>query len=154
MYRNDVRHHDTTKLRWTRTPLVLIAALAALASLLGIVDVRPVWAQEGIVQAVAVQQYRVGTIKVIGAKVLPTDRIRQVLALVSGEVYDQSQLLVGLNALAKAYGRLGFINSKATPVLDFDKERMIVNLTVNIDEDRQFYLNMNSRWPTSIRLSD
>jgi outer membrane protein insertion porin family len=130
-----------TKLSWTRTPLVPIAAVAVLASLLGIVDVRPVWAQAGVVRAVVAQQYRIGAIKVTGVKSLPTEMVQGGLGLVSGEFFDESQLLKGLNALTKGYGRLGFINSKATPVLDFDEERKIVNLTVNIDEGREFYVN-------------
>ena len=109
--------------------------MAALVSLFGIVDVRPGWAQEGIVRAVVVQQYRVGTIKLGGDKVLPTERVRQVLGLVSGEVFDELEtartvIRVAFTQSPNRRLRLfpGHVNSRDREALEFTNRALEVGI--------------------------
>ena len=92
-----------------------------------------------MVRAVAIEEYRVAEIKVTGAKALPTERVKDALGLVSGQLLAPSQLLKGLDVIQTAYGRLGFINCKLNHILEFDESRKTVNLTVYIDEGRSSY---------------
>jgi len=87
------------------------------------------------------QEYRVGEIRVVGEKVLHSDLIRSKLGLASGEVFDESRLASGFRDLMKLYGSLGYINFLPEPVMDFNEQQKVVNLTVNIDEGRQFIVN-------------
>lgn len=90
--------------------------------------------------AQAPQQYRIGDIKIVGNKVLNTAAIRVFFPLTSGDVYDESKLRSGLDTLRKLYGTRGYVNFTATPVEDFDEQKKVINLTINIDEDRQFHV--------------
>src|SRR5215831_7846543 len=86
-------------------------------------------------------QYRVGEVKVTGNKLFPEVLVRAVLGLVPGEVFNEERLRKSFDNLKKLYGQRGYINFTAVPLQDFDETKKVVNLTVNVDEDRQFYVN-------------
>jgi len=86
-------------------------------------------------------QYRIGDVKVTGNKEFTADQIRFLLGLVPGQIYNETLLRKGFENLKKLYGTRGYINFAPVPVQDLDEEKRLVNLTINIDEDRQFYVN-------------
>lgn len=86
-------------------------------------------------------QYIVGEIKVTGVKILAADLIRSSLRLVSGDVYNESRLRQGFGELKTLYSNLGYVNFIPLPVQDFDEGQKVVNLTVNVDEGRQYTVN-------------
>src|SRR5204863_1939684 len=86
-------------------------------------------------------QYRVGDVKVTGAKQFNETVVKSVLGLVPGEVFNEERLRKSFENLKKLYGARGYINFTAVPVQDFDEARKLVNLNINVDEDRQFYVN-------------
>lgn len=88
----------------------------------------------------AIQGYRVGEIRVIGARVLPREGILSSLGMVSGDVYDESKLRKGFEELKKFYSEGGYVTFLPEPVLDLDEQRKVVNLTVNIDEGLRYIL--------------
>ena len=138
----DVGPHYVNNLSLTKRPPVPLSALVILAFfLVGIVDAKASQAQDSTARTVVVPEYRIGEIKVTRDKALPNEMVREVLGLVSGQVFNESQLLKALETLKQGYGRIGFINFKATRILDFDEQRKVVNLTLNIDEDRAFKVN-------------
>ncbi len=86
-------------------------------------------------------QYRVGDVKVTGAKEFNEILIKALVGLVPGQVFNESMLRTGFDNLKKLYGSRGYVNFTPVPVQDFDEEKKLVNLTINIDEDRQFTVN-------------
>lgn len=86
-------------------------------------------------------QYRIGSVNVVGAKQFNELFIRAVLGLIPGAVYNETALRKSFENLKKLYGARGHINFTAIPAQDFDEQKKIVNLTINIDEDRQFLVN-------------
>src|SRR5262252_8582584 len=86
-------------------------------------------------------QYRVGEVKVTGNKRFNELVIRAILGLVPGEIFNEERLRKSFDNLKKLYGSQGYINFTAVPLQDFDESKKIVNLTINVDEDRQFYVN-------------
>src|SRR5438093_381406 len=86
-------------------------------------------------------QYRVGDVKVTDAKQYNETVIKAVLGLVPGEVFNEERLRKSFENLKKLYGARGYINFTAVPVQDFDEAKKLVNLNINVDEDRQFYVN-------------
>ena len=90
--------------------------------------------------AQAPQQYRIGDIKIVGNKLLNGAVITSILGVASGEVYDEATLRNGLDNVRKLYGTRGYVNFTATPGEAFDEEKKVINLTINIDEDRQFHV--------------
>ncbi len=86
-------------------------------------------------------QYHVGDVKITGAKVLQPGFIQRGLGLKSGDVYNQNLLSESFKAMTKLYGSLGYINFVPTPEQEFDEEKKIVNLVVNVDEGKQYFTN-------------
>lgn len=86
------------------------------------------------------EQYRVGDVKVTGSKEFTEEQIKFVLSLIPGEIYNETLLRKGFENLKKLYGSRGYINFTPVPIHDFDEQKKLVNLTINVDEDRQFYV--------------
>jgi outer membrane protein insertion porin family len=86
-------------------------------------------------------QYKIGDVKVTGNKEFQEPIIRLVLGLVPGQTWNETALKKGFENLKKLYGARGYVNFTAVPVQDLDEERKLVNVTINVDEDRQFTVN-------------
>jgi outer membrane protein insertion porin family len=86
----------------------------------------------------ATSQYVVGGVNIVGVTKMDPDYIRTVLGMVPGVVYDKSSLRDGLETLRKIYGTRGYLNFTAVPTENIDEQRKVVDLTIKIDEDRQF----------------
>ena len=98
------------------------------------------------------EQYRVGEVQVTGNVTLTDDQIRAVVGLVPGDVYDETAMRGGFDALIELYGQRGYINFSPVPSLDYDDENRLVNVVLNIEEDRQFYVReINFRGNTTTR---
>jgi outer membrane protein insertion porin family len=83
-------------------------------------------------------QYHVGEVKITGAKALPPQVLEAALGLKTGDVYNETKLRDSFKSLTKFYGEGGYINFIPTPQQEFDEEKKIVNLTVDVDEGKQF----------------
>src|SRR5204862_4862180 len=70
-------------------------------------------------------QYRVGDVKVTGAKQFNETVVKSVLGLVPGEVFNEERLRKSFENLKKLYGARGYINFTAVPVQDFDEARKL-----------------------------
>ena len=98
------------------------------------------------------EQYRIGDVQVAGNTEFTDLQILAVLGLIPGQVYNETLLREGFESLTKLYGARGFINATPVPLHDFDDENNIVNLTIDIDEDRQFFVKrINFRGNTTTR---
>ncbi len=87
------------------------------------------------------EQYKVGDVKITGSKAFTEDQVKFVLGLIPGQIYNETQLRTGFDNLKKLYGARGYINFTPLPIHDFDEQKKLVNLTINVDEDRQFLVN-------------
>ena len=86
-------------------------------------------------------QYRLGNVKVTGAKQFSETAIKDTLGMVPGEVFNEERLRRSFEQLKRMYGSRGYINFTAVPIQGFDEGNKLVNLNINIDEDKQFYVN-------------
>ncbi|PYS09177.1 MAG: outer membrane protein assembly factor BamA [Acidobacteria bacterium] len=86
-------------------------------------------------------QYRVGNVKVTGARLFSEPAIKGMLDMAPGEVFNEQRLRQSIENLKKQYGSRGYINFTAVPVQGFDEANKLINLNVNIEEDRRFYVN-------------
>ena len=86
-------------------------------------------------------QYRVGDVKITGATQFSEAAIKDTLGMVPGEIFNEERLRKGFESLKKQYGSKGYINFTPVPAQGFDEANRLINLSVNIDEDRQFYVN-------------
>jgi outer membrane protein insertion porin family len=86
-------------------------------------------------------RYRLGTITFKNNKAIPnTAVLRSLFAMKDGEIFSREKVAKGLENLRKAYGEAGYINFTSVPDTKFDDEKKIVNLEVDVDEGKQFYV--------------
>ena len=86
-------------------------------------------------------QYRVGDVKITGSKEFNENHIKAVLGLIPGEVFNETLLRKGFENLKKLYGSRGYINFTPVPSRISTKRRSSSILIINVEEDRQFYVN-------------
>ena len=80
-------------------------------------------------------EYRIGAVEVRGTTVLNEAQIKDVLGLFPGAVYNETRLRKGFEDLKRIYNDRGYANFTPLPVLNFDDQRKIVNLIINIEEN-------------------
>lgn len=87
-------------------------------------------------------QYRLGGITFKNNKMLSSSAaLRDVFPIKDGEVFSREKIAEGLENLRKAYGQYGFINYTGVPSTTFDDEKKRVNLEIDADEGKQFYVS-------------
>jgi hypothetical protein len=57
-----------------------------------------------------------------------------------GDIFSREKVAKGLENLRKAYGTDGYINFTSVPDTKFDDEKKVVNLIIDVDEGKQFYV--------------
>ncbi len=86
-------------------------------------------------------RYRLGTITFKHNKAIPNAAaLRSLFPMKDGEIFSREKVAKGLENLRKAYGEAGYINFTSVPDTKFDDEKKIVNLEVDVDEGKQFYV--------------
>lgn len=86
-------------------------------------------------------QYEIGQVSVEGNQEFTDAQILFVLGLIPGEIYNETFLREGFEALTTLYGERGYINFTPVPVHTFDDVNKVVDLEISIDEDRRFLVN-------------
>jgi outer membrane protein insertion porin family len=86
------------------------------------------------------ERYRVGQIKIEGMKVFRDEAVRRLVRLRTGDVYNGSRIKKAYEKLRDWYGAQGYFNW--TPQTDTrpDTEKHIVDVTLNMQEDKRFYV--------------
>jgi len=86
-------------------------------------------------------RYRLGTITFKNNKAITnTAALRAQFPMKDGEIFSRDKVAKGLENLRKAYGTLGFINFTAIPDTTFDEDKKLVNLVIDVDEGKKFYV--------------
>jgi outer membrane protein insertion porin family len=87
------------------------------------------------------KQYRVGDLQVEGANVFPADFIKTFFKLQPGEVYNESRITKGLESLRELYGSRGYVQFTGFPIKKPLPESDVVDVTINLNEDKQYFVN-------------
>jgi outer membrane protein insertion porin family len=86
-------------------------------------------------------RYRLGSITFKNNKAISNNAaLRSLFAMKDGEIFSREKIAKGLENLRKAYGEAGYINFTSVPDTKFDDEKKIVNLEIDVDEGKQFYV--------------
>ncbi len=86
-------------------------------------------------------RYRLGTITFIHNKAISkAAALRSLFPMKDGEIFSREKVAKGLENLRKAYGEAGYINFTSVPDTKFDDEKKTVNLEIDVDEGKQFYV--------------
>jgi outer membrane protein insertion porin family len=86
-------------------------------------------------------RYRLGSITFKNNKAVADQKaLRSLFAIKDGDIFSREKVAKGLENLRKAYGELGYINFTSVPDTKFDDDKKIVNLEIDVDEGKQFYV--------------
>jgi outer membrane protein insertion porin family len=91
------------------------------------------------------ERYRLGHITFTNNKAFPspayTPLLRAQFAIKDGDWFNGKIFAKGLDNLRKLYGSRGYINFVGTPLPTFDDAKHIVNLNIDCEEGKQFYIS-------------
>jgi outer membrane protein insertion porin family len=87
------------------------------------------------------EKYRLGSISFKNNKAIPNSKaLRSVFPIKDGDIFSREKVAKGLEELRKQYGNLGFINFTSVPDTQVDEDKKFVNLVIDVDEGKQFYV--------------
>ncbi|MGA3089044.1 MAG: outer membrane protein assembly factor BamA [Terriglobales bacterium] len=87
------------------------------------------------------ERYRLGTITFKNNKAISNNAaLRSLIPMKDGDIFSREKIAKGLENLRKAYGEAGYINFTSVPDTKFDDEKKVVNLEIDVDEGKQFYV--------------
>ena len=67
--------------------------------------------------------------------------LRSVFSIRDGEIFSRERIAKGLYNLRFQYASLGFINFTASPDVRINAQTQSINLSIDIDEGKQFYIS-------------
>jgi outer membrane protein assembly factor BamA len=83
-------------------------------------------------------QYRLEAVDFVGYHAISAEQLRDAFHVAVGNKFDHTAVGQGLSRLRQIYGDKGYINFTAVPMLQLNKERRTIILTIDIDEGSQF----------------
>jgi outer membrane protein insertion porin family len=86
-------------------------------------------------------QYRLGNFVIRGNKLLTQQQLAGVLKLKKGDVFALSKVRKAIENYTKLYGQFGYINFTASPDIEPDNKRHVINLALDFEEDKQFIVH-------------
>lgn len=100
------------------------------------------------------KQYQLGKITFKNNTVISDASVlRSLFVLKDGDLFDRDKIGHGLDALRKAYAEMGYINFTSVPGTKFDDENKLIDLEINLDEGKQFYISGISILSSDERMS-
>ena len=89
--------------------------------------------------------YRMGKVSFRSADpdqglVIKEEFLQKVFPLKQGDVFSADKIRKALDTYKKLYGEVGYIDFVATPLTDIDDKKKIVNLTMELDQQKQFFV--------------
>jgi outer membrane protein insertion porin family len=90
-------------------------------------------------------QYRLGDLKFRSADpdvglVFKTDYLARIFPMKKGDVFSAEKLRKSFETYRDLYGGLGYIDFTPTPDFGWDEQHKIINLTLEFDQQKQYYV--------------
>ena len=86
-------------------------------------------------------QYRLGKFVIRGNKLFTQKQLAPVLRLKQGDLFALSKVRKAIENYTKLYGQFGYINFTASPDIEPDNKRRLINLALDFEEDKQFIVH-------------
>ena len=83
-------------------------------------------------------QYRLGTFHIRGATLFKEGKLAPVLGMKPGDIFALSKVRKAIENYTKLYGNFGYINFTASPDIEPDNKRKVINLALDFEEDNQY----------------
>lgn len=85
-------------------------------------------------------QFRLGDLQIVNAASFPAAQLRELFPIQRGDIFSREKISEGLELIRRFYRERGYINFTPVPETHLDEENATANLTINVDEGRQFRL--------------
>jgi outer membrane protein insertion porin family len=90
-------------------------------------------------------QYRMGKLTFRSADpdeglVIRQDVLASIFPLKQGDIFSTDKLRKSFDNYKKLYGQYGYIDFNPTPHFDFDESKKLINLTLEFDQQKQYYV--------------
>ncbi len=91
------------------------------------------------------EQYRMGSLKFRSSDpevglVFKSEILAKVFPIKEGEIFSAEKIRKALDNYKKLYGEYGYIDFVAEPLTDIDDKKKVVNLTMEFDQQKQFFV--------------
>jgi outer membrane protein insertion porin family len=87
------------------------------------------------------ERYRLKEIKFTGNKaVTNVAALRRLIPMKDGDIFNIEFVRKGLKNLRDAYGELGYINFTPVPDTQFDDDKKLISLNIDLDEGKPYYV--------------
>ncbi len=91
------------------------------------------------------EQYRMGALKFRSSDpevglVFKSEILAKVFPIKEGEIFSAEKIRKALDNYKKLYGEYGYIDFVAEPLTDIDDKKKVVNLTMEFDQQKQFFV--------------
>ena len=83
-------------------------------------------------------QYRLGEIHFQKADLFPTDQLRRIFPIQSGDLFNKTTFSKGLDNLRHLYATEGYINCVAIPVVKMDESHRTIDLVIEMNEGEPY----------------
>jgi outer membrane protein insertion porin family len=87
------------------------------------------------------EQYRLGKFTIRGNKLFNQDLLARVLQLKTGDVFNLGKVRKSLENYTKLYGQFGYINFTASPDIEADRKKHVIELALDFEEEKQFIVH-------------
>jgi len=85
-------------------------------------------------------QFKVGKVSITGNTVYPAKDLLQGIQTKEGEVFSYEVLQRDLFAITDKYGEKGYLFADVSPLTDLDREKLLVNIKLSVQEGKQIRL--------------
>ena len=114
------------------------------------IPVPGIGAQHGKATNITIQieegaQYRMGKLNFRSADpdqglIFKPEFLQRVFPLKQGDIFDADKIRKSLDDFRKLYGEYGYIDFNAEPLSDVDDAKKVINLTMQFDQQKQFFV--------------
>jgi outer membrane protein insertion porin family len=86
-------------------------------------------------------QYHLGRFVIRGNKLFKQEQLAPILRLKPGDVFALAKVRKAIENYTKLYGQFGYINFTASPDIEPDNKRQLINLALDFEEDKQYFVH-------------
>ncbi len=86
-------------------------------------------------------QYRLGRFVIRGNKLFKQDQLGRILQLKEGDIFNLGKVRKSIENYQKLYGAYGYINFTASPDIEPDNKKKLINLALDFEEGKQFFVH-------------
>jgi outer membrane protein assembly factor BamA len=83
-------------------------------------------------------QYRLGDIRITGAKLFSEEILRSCFDVHEGDIFDTHTVRAGIDSLRSGYDHQGYINIVVVPSTQIDETRKRISVLLHVEEGQQF----------------